>query len=77
MNTCIVCQTKFDVKDSKRKFGDMHWIGNQCSAQCHTKYVRALGFMIEFTMQMIPGIHDSMASELAKEKLIEFFKVIK
>ncbi len=47
MNTCIVCGEKYDVKNTKRVFGDMHWIYNhQCSPICHTKYTRILTFFV-------------------------------
>jgi len=37
MQICKFCQKSYDVKETKRVFGDMWWIYIYCSAQCYTK----------------------------------------
>ena len=73
MNTCIVCGEKFNVEDTKRFFGDMHWIFNQCSPICHTKYVRALTFFVK-DLESNNEVFNHHGKRYADEKLLEIAK---
>ncbi len=35
---CQVCNKEYDVEETRRICGSMHWIYKRCSARCHTKY---------------------------------------
>lgn len=37
MQVCKFCQKHYDVKETKRIFGDTWWAGIYCTAQCYTK----------------------------------------
>ena len=37
MQKCKFCQKDYDVKETKRIFGDVWWVGVYCTAQCYTK----------------------------------------
>ena len=37
MQVCKFCQKHYDVKETKRIFGDMWWAIIYCTAQCYTK----------------------------------------
>ena len=37
MQKCKFCQKVYDVKETKRIFGDVWWVGVYCTAQCYTK----------------------------------------
>ena len=36
---CKNCGNEYDIKETKRAYGDMNWINNMCSAQCYTKSI--------------------------------------
>ena len=37
MQKCKFCQRDYDIKETKRIFGDVWWAGIYCTAQCYTK----------------------------------------
>ena len=37
MQVCKFCQRHYDVKETKRIFGDTWWAPIYCTAQCYTK----------------------------------------